>query len=125
MVTPYSAVRRNAIIGGGPARQVAPPFSCYPLRKDGELHLDWEGEVQVNADIKVGGFSLSNVAVRVCALRFCVHVSLNDCRGIQDHIHLMVDPLSHERQPPVFLQVSIAVPVRFVTDSYVEEVELL
>jgi len=45
--------------------------------------------------------------------------------GIQDHIYLMVDPLSQERRPPVFLQVSIAIPVRLVTDSYVEEVGLL
>jgi len=104
--TPYSAVRRNAIIGGGPARQVAPPFSGCPLRRDGELHLDWEGEVQVNADVEVGSFSVSDVSVN-------------------DHIFLKVDPLSREREPPVFLQVSIAVPVRLVTDSYVEEVELL
>ena len=44
---------------------------------------------------------------------------------IQDHVFLMVDPLSQEKQPPVFFQVSIAVPVRLATDSYVEEVELL
>ena len=66
MDTPYTAVRRNAIIGSGRARQVAPPF-C-PLQRDGEIYLDWEGEVQVDDDIKVGGFLVSNVTVKVCAL---------------------------------------------------------
>ena len=123
---PYSEVRRKAIIGGGPVRQVVPPFSCCPLRRDGEVHLDWEGEVQVDADVNVGGFSVSNVSVKVCVctiIHFCVCAGTTV--GMQDHIFLMVDPLSQERQPPVFLQVSIAVPVRFVTDSYVEDVGLL
>ena len=63
----YTAARRDATIGGGPIRQVAPPFSCPPQR-DRELHLDWEGEVQVNVGIQFGGFSVSNVTVKVCPL---------------------------------------------------------
>jgi hypothetical protein len=61
---------------GTPSLEAALParlhlrFLAVRFEETGELHLDWEGEILVNTDVGMGGFSVSNVSVKVCALPY-------------------------------------------------------
>ncbi|KAF9043484.1 hypothetical protein BDZ89DRAFT_1199214 [Hymenopellis radicata] len=53
---------RSTVIGSGSLRAVPPPLSRSPPRR--EDHMDWEGEVRCNSDVKAGGFVAAGVTVR-------------------------------------------------------------
>ncbi|KAG6856240.1 hypothetical protein H0H87_006173 [Tephrocybe sp. NHM501043] len=92
---------RNAPIGEGEVWEL-PPAICNG--SGGVVHLDWAGELKPNADVTVGGFTAGNVTVK-------------------DFIVLAVDPPTVDNQPSPYLAVQMTVPIRLVTDSYVEVTE--
>ncbi|KAG5638677.1 hypothetical protein H0H81_011057 [Sphagnurus paluster] len=88
---------KNTTIGDGEIWEV-PPAIC---EAQGAVHLDWEGELIAHDTIAVGGFAAGNVVVK-------------------DFIVLTVDPPTVGNHPSTFLALQMSVPVRIVTDSYVE-----
>ncbi|KAG6829513.1 hypothetical protein H0H92_004315 [Tricholoma furcatifolium] len=88
---------RNTPMGEGEVWELPP---CIAQGRDA-MHLDWAGEVQLNADTTVGGFVAGNVAVK-------------------DFIVLALDPPTVDNHPSPFLAAQITVPIRFVTESYME-----
>ncbi|KAG6815161.1 hypothetical protein H0H93_010748, partial [Arthromyces matolae] len=92
-------------IGGGNAGageiQELPP-SIWETPSSNTWHLDWEGELQVNADVTVGGFAAGGVSVHDFIM---LNLEPPDCTNNQSY-HLC--PLQ------------VTVPIRFVTDSYIE-----
>jgi len=61
---------QNSVIGKGTIRAVPPPFdssfaSNSNLDVDSEECLDWEGEIKIHDNVKVGQFDAGGVSVRV------------------------------------------------------------
>lgn len=116
---------RNTTLGVGEIREVPPNASSaqeFASTSADDAHLDWEGEVQCEEDVKVGGFHVMNVAVSVSGAfsqpDLARHLIIAGC--IKDHIILSVVPPAHERNLPPFKTVTMSIPIRLVTDSYVE-----
>ncbi|KAG6885053.1 hypothetical protein C0993_006281 [Termitomyces sp. T159_Od127] len=65
------------------------------------IHLDWEGEVKSKQDVTVGGFTAGNVCVK-------------------DFVVLLLEPPLVDNEPSPFLPLQITVPIRLVTDSFME-----
>ena len=103
--TRAAMVWRNAPIGAGEVHQVVPPFSCLSAPLDDTVHLDWEGEISIDANVGAGSFAFDTVIVKA-------------------NVVLAIQPLSQDKQLPSFLPATITIPVRLVTDSYVEEADL-
>ncbi|KAF8073931.1 hypothetical protein FPV67DRAFT_1738932 [Lyophyllum atratum] len=90
-------VWRNTTLGEGEIWEL-PPAICEG-RED--VHLDWEGEVQVRPDVTVGGFMAGNVVLK-------------------DFIVLTVEPPTLNNQPSPFLALQMTVPIRLVTDPWID-----
>ncbi|KAG6887507.1 hypothetical protein C0995_014739 [Termitomyces sp. Mi166 len=85
----------NASIGKGEIWEL-PPGIC----KSSDIILDWEGELK--PDVTVGGFATGNVSVR-------------------DFVVLALEPpLVDKNEISPFLPLRMTVPIRLVTDSFVE-----
>jgi hypothetical protein len=63
--TQGSKASRNTIIAEGRLREIPPALNHAAHASQDAVHLDWEGEVRCGHDISVGGFSASNVVVKV------------------------------------------------------------
>ncbi|PPR07802.1 hypothetical protein CVT26_014987 [Gymnopilus dilepis] len=92
---------KNSTLGEATLWPIPPDLSscCSSTSQCREGHVDWEGEVQANGDITVGGFEAGNVHVK-------------------DFISLVLTPPNPLKSP--WLQLQITIPIRLVTDSFVE-----
>ncbi|KAG5729170.1 hypothetical protein E4T56_gene15672 [Termitomyces sp. T112] len=95
-----SKFQKNQTIGQGEVQEL-PPLIC---ESRDAIHLDWGGEIQVNEDVEVGGFVAGNVSVR-------------------DFISLVLEPPAANDQACPYLCLRMSVPIRLVTDSYVEVID--
>ncbi|KAG5644775.1 hypothetical protein DXG03_007683 [Asterophora parasitica] len=91
---------QDKIIGEGEIWEV-PPAICEAA---GAVHLDWEGELKIDGTVTIGGFVAGNVSVK-------------------DSVVLTVIPPTVDHQPSPFLSLQMSIPIRVVTDSYVEVTE--
>ncbi|KAG6835769.1 hypothetical protein H0H93_014847 [Arthromyces matolae] len=90
---------RNMTIGEGEIWELPPSPICDfqgPV-----LHLDWAGELRVDPSVKTGGFTAGNATVK-------------------DFLVLTLEPPTVNKQVSPFLSLQMTVPIRIVTDSYVE-----
>ncbi|KAF5382467.1 hypothetical protein D9615_002730 [Tricholomella constricta] len=94
---------KNTTIGEGEIWEV-PPAICDTQGATRAVHLDWEGELKVQSSVTVGGFLAGNVCVK-------------------DFIVLSLEPPTIDSQTSPFFPLQITVPVRIVTDAYVEVTE--
>jgi len=119
-----SSAWRNKVIGEGTIWPMPPEHtSCCSSETSGcrEDHVDWEGEVRCNDDITAGSFDVANVNVKVrTSVRLLEPENLTLC--LQDFIALSLSPPNKQTSPLLDLQISV--PIRLVTDSFTEEVDL-
>ncbi|KAK7449658.1 hypothetical protein VKT23_013132 [Stygiomarasmius scandens] len=95
---------QNSVIGKGTIRAVPPPFdssfvSDSNLDVDSEEYLDWEGEIKIHDNVKVGQFDAGGVSVR-------------------DFIIFSIAGLSNYVTD--FTALRNAVPIALVTDTWTE-----
>ncbi|KAG6887744.1 hypothetical protein C0992_010894 [Termitomyces sp. T32_za158] len=106
----------NKTIGQGKVWEL-PPLIC---NSRGTVHLDWAGEVQADKDVDVGGFITGNISVRVCRSTQVIQKCSNFPVLFQDFITLVLEPSTIDKQASPYLSLQMSIPIRFVSDSYVE-----
>jgi len=94
-------ISRNTVMAEGKLCEIPPSSLCEP---QGDIHLDWEGEVRCSSDTSVGSFNAGSITVK-------------------DFILLDIKPSKHGSDVSPFLPLQVLVPIRLVTDSYLEETD--
>lgn len=103
--TRYKTASQYILLARGKLSEI-PPLASSPSEPQDSIHLDWEGEVRCSSDTSVGGFIAGNVSVK-------------------DFIVLDIKPHRHGllASASPFLPHQVLVPIRIVTDPYLQEID--